>query len=79
MGPRNLAKMESIEMPSQILHAEQDEIISIEDAELLHGACKDTGKVFHRVAAAGHNDIQLRAGPAYFERIAELIARISSS
>ena len=77
MGPRNLAKMGEIELPTLIIHAELDQIIPIQDAELLHEACRDPGKVFFRVPGAGHNDIQFRAAAAYFERISELLARVS--
>ncbi|HUT78336.1 MAG TPA: alpha/beta fold hydrolase [Polyangia bacterium] len=75
-GPQNERKMAKVEAPTLILHAEEDEIIPIRDAELLHAASRDPGVVFFRVPGAGHNDIQHRAGPAYFERIRELLARL---
>jgi pimeloyl-ACP methyl ester carboxylesterase len=75
-GPQSEAKMARISMPTLILHAEDDEIIPIGDAELLAAASADPGIVFFRVPRAGHNDIQHRAGPAYFERIRELLARL---
>ncbi len=76
IGPRNHAKMAEISMPSLILHAERDEIIPFEDAELLFEACRDPGKVLFRVPGAGHNDIQFVAGRAYFDRIGDLLERI---
>jgi pimeloyl-ACP methyl ester carboxylesterase len=75
-GLRNGQKMETVSMPTLIIHAEDDEIIPISEAELNHDACRDPGKRFLRVPRAGHNDIQLRAGAAYFEEIASLLARI---
>lgn len=75
-GPRNLEKMGRVSLPLLILHAENDEIIPIRDAELLHEAARDPDKAFLRVPNAGHNDIQLRAGRAYFDRIAALVARV---
>lgn len=75
-GPRSEAKMASIALPTLILHAEEDEIIPIRDAELLHAASGDPGKVLLRVPRAGHNDISHRAGRAYFDRIRELLARL---
>lgn len=76
-GPRNHAKMRQVGLPLLILHAENDQIIPIEDAELLHEAARDPDRVFHRVPRAGHNDIQYRAGPAYFQRIADLLRRLA--
>ncbi len=74
-GPRNLDKMGRVALPVLILHADNDEIIPIADAELLHGAAQDPDKAFLRVAGAGHNDIQMRAGPAYFSYLAALLER----
>ncbi len=76
-GPGNLRKMASVAQPTLVLHAEHDEIISIRDAELLHGACADPDAEFVRVPNAGHNDIQMRAGVSYFEAIGRLLARVS--
>ncbi len=76
MGPRNHAKMGDVRLPTLVMHAEQDEVIPFEDGEMLHQACQDPGKVFFRVPDAGHNDIQYRAGAAYFERIADLLVRV---
>lgn len=76
LGPRNRDKMAEISLPSLILHAEQDEIIPFEDAEMLYAACRDPHKVLFRVPGAGHNDIQSVAGQAYFERIGDLLQRI---
>jgi len=75
-GPRNLEKMKRVELPLLILHAENDQIIPIKDAELLHEAAQDPDRVFIRIAHAGHNDIQMRAGAAYFEHIGRLLARL---
>jgi alpha-beta hydrolase superfamily lysophospholipase len=74
-GPRNREKMEAVALPTLIMHAEDDEIIPIEDAELLFKANKDAKKVFFRVPRAGHNDIQMRAGDEYFDNIRELLKR----
>jgi len=68
--------MAAISLPTLIIHAEQDEILSIREGELLHGASADPHKAFLRVPHAGHNDIQMRAGASYFDAIRELIGRI---
>jgi hypothetical protein len=75
-GPRNLDKMKRVDLPLLILHAENDQIIPIADAELLHEAAQDPHRVFFRVPHAGHNDIQPRAGAAYFQHIADLLQRV---
>jgi alpha-beta hydrolase superfamily lysophospholipase len=75
-GPGNQTKMATVSLPTLIMHAERDQIISIADGEALHDACADPGVVFYRVPGAGHNDIQLRAGRAYFEAINKLLDRI---
>lgn len=75
-GPGSEAKMARISLPTLIMHAEEDEIIPIGDAELLSAASADPGKVLFRVPRAGHNDISHRAGRAYFDRLRELLARL---
>jgi len=75
-GPASERKMATVCQPTLILHAENDEIIPIRDAELLSGACADPDHEFRRVPNAGHNDIQSRAGVSYFEAIRRLLARL---
>ena len=62
-----------------ILHAENDTIIPIRDAEMLFNACSDSAKVFLRVPHAGHNDIQFRAGRRYFDAIRALLGRLGGT
>lgn len=76
-GPRNREKMEKVSLATLILHAENDTIIPIEDAEMLFAACRDPSKVFLRVPHAGPNDIQYRAGRRYFDAIRALLGRLS--
>jgi len=75
-GPCNLEKMRRVSLPLLILHAEKDQIIPMEDAELLHEAAKDADRAFVRVPYAGHNDIGLQAGDTYFEHIGRLLTRV---
>jgi len=75
-GPRSFEKMAAVVLPTLILHAEQDEILPIEEGEELFEACADPEKAFLRVPNAGHNDIQVRAGESYFEAIRGLLDRI---
>jgi len=75
-GPRNAAKIAACELPTLIMHAENDMIIPVVDAEQLYAASPDPQKVLMRVPNAGHNDIQFRAGDAYFQAMKALLARI---
>ncbi|MBN2496688.1 MAG: alpha/beta hydrolase [Deltaproteobacteria bacterium] len=75
-GPRNLAKMKTVRLPSLVMHAEQDQIIPFAEGQMLFDACQAELKLFFPVAGAGHNDIHLRAGAAYFEQIAALLGRL---
>jgi hypothetical protein len=75
-GPKNQQKMATIRMPTLVLHAENDSIIPIADGDILYQENKDPEKVFIRVPNAGHNDIQIRAGRAYFVAINNLLARV---
>ena len=78
-GPRNGDKIAGVTLPTLIIHAEQDEIISITDGEALHHASADPSKRFLRVPGAGHNDIQLAAGVDYFQAIRELLGRLEDA
>ena len=75
-GPRNLEKIKRVSLPTLVMHAEMDQIIPFEDARLLHAASPDPKKILFPVPRAGHNDIQIRAGAAYFDRIRRLMGRI---
>lgn len=75
-GPRNLEKMKKASLPTLIMHAEMDQIIPFEEAGLLRDASPDSQKQFFPVPQAGHNDIQIRAGAAYFDQIRSLLERI---
>jgi len=75
-GPRNAEKIGRVSMPTLIMHAENDMIIPIADAETLYAASADPGKTLVRVPRAGHNDISFVAGQSYFQAIAGLLDRI---
>jgi alpha-beta hydrolase superfamily lysophospholipase len=75
-GPRNADKIAGVTRPTLLIHAENDQIIPIEDAEILFEASGDPSKELVRVPGAGHNDIQLAAGERYFKAIEKLLARI---
>ena len=67
--------MEAIDLPTLIMHADLDQIISVEDARMLFKACRDPKRDLFIVPAAGHNDIQACAGREYFTCINRLLSR----
>lgn len=75
-GPENLRKMGDVACPTLVMHAENDEIIPFWQGRELHAGAGDPGAAFLAVPAAGHNDIQLRAGASYFEAIGALLGRV---
>jgi len=74
-GPQNELKMGEIYLPTLFIHAEEDEIIPISDAERLFQACRDRGKTLYLVERAGHNDLHAKAGKKYYTTISSLIER----
>lgn len=76
-GPRNVEKMARVQLPTLLLHAEQDQILPMRNAEALYAASADPGCVLVRVPGAGHNDIQARAGQRYFDALGELLGRVA--
>ncbi len=76
-GPQNLKKIESIALPTLIIHAEKDQVIPFTEGEMLIKASADPQKSLFKVPLAGHNDIHDHAGDAYFERIGKLLMRIN--
>ncbi len=75
-GTRNQEKMGNISMPTLILHAEHDQIIPFDDAELLLAANRDPCKVLVKILNANHNDIQIQGGKNYFDAINDLLQRV---
>jgi len=71
----NLDKMKRIEMPTLIIHGEQDDLIPISQAALLHEASPAKRKVFRRFAHAGHNDL-LYYAEEYFEAVGEFLSSL---
>jgi len=69
-GFRNVQKIPLVVKPTYILHAQFDEIIPPESAELLQANCGARSKEFQIVPGAGHNDIISRTGSFYFQAIA---------
>ena len=75
-GPQNELKMADLRLPTLFIHAEDDEIIPILEAERMFAQCRDSGKEFFRVPKAGHNDLQEKSGQSYFDQIRDFLERV---
>ena len=79
-GFRNFGKIRDIGKPTLIIHGQKDEIIPPEDADILLANSGTMRKELMLAAGCGHNDILLRCGEAYFQRIsrfAEMLKRLN--
>ena len=72
-GFDNIGKIESVTVPTLILHGEEDFLIPISDGEALYRNCGSNKKEFISIPGAGHNDIMLRGRQAYFDAIRKLV------
>jgi len=68
-GFNNLLKISNFMKPTLIIHAQNDLIIPISDAENLQSYCGARSKQFQMVPGADHNSIMMVAGKQYFELI----------
>lgn len=75
-GPQNEQKMKELLLPTLFIHAEDDEVIPLVEAERMYQACRDPQKTFYKVPRAGHNDLQAKAGDDYFKHIAAFLERV---
>jgi pimeloyl-ACP methyl ester carboxylesterase len=70
-GFNNLAKIAGIDLPTLIIHGEEDFIIPVEDGRDLYDASPAEEKHLVTVPGAGHNDLMLIGRNAYFGAIAQ--------
>jgi len=72
-GFDNAAKIEKVNQPTLILHAQRDELIPLEQADLLlkHSGARKKEMII--IPGAGHNDILARCGMEYFRTIARFV------
>ncbi|ETR71119.1 MAG: temperature sensitive supressor [Candidatus Magnetoglobus multicellularis str. Araruama] len=75
-GFNNLQKISYFMKPTLIIHAQNDIIIPISDAENLQSYCGARSKQFQMVPGADHNTILMVAGKMYFELIQGFINKI---
>jgi alpha-beta hydrolase superfamily lysophospholipase len=69
-GFQNALKISRVTKPTLILHAQLDELIPLNQADILLKNSGARRKELMVIPGAGHNDIVYRCGQAYFETIA---------
>ncbi|MBI4767834.1 MAG: alpha/beta fold hydrolase [Deltaproteobacteria bacterium] len=77
-GFENASKIAQVTKPTFILHAQFDEIIPLNQADILLKNSGAKRKELVVVPGAGHNDIIARCGRAYFETIARFANSLKS-
>jgi pimeloyl-ACP methyl ester carboxylesterase len=75
-GFDNREAMRRVTMPTLLLHADDDDIIPLEDARLNVEACGAQDKRLVIISGAGHNSIMAYGGRTYWEAIGELLGRL---
>jgi alpha-beta hydrolase superfamily lysophospholipase len=68
-GFGNLLKIEALTKPVLILHAQNDQIIPINEAAELHAQCGSAGKELQTIPGADHNNILQVTGRLFYEVI----------
>lgn len=74
-GFRNSEKIQKVNRPTLIIHAEHDHIIPFSDARILYDACPSDRKTLLEIPGANHNDIFLRGASAYLSAVMDLIKK----
>jgi hypothetical protein len=74
-GFRNQLKISRIRKPTYILHAQHDELIPVQSAEVLQAQCGARSKEFSMVPGADHNTIFERTGRLYFEAVRRFVGQ----
>lgn len=65
----NKAKISSVRIPTLIIHAEQDEIVPLEEGMELYASSGAQNKKLLVIPRAGHNDLMVVGQKTYFETI----------
>ena len=68
-GFGNLKKLSSYSKPILIIHADNDDIIPINEAKMMYDKVKSTNKTLWIIPNANHNNILIHAKISYFEKI----------
>mmetsp|Transcript_15292 Transcript_15292/g.30057 ORF Transcript_15292/g.30057 Transcript_15292/m.30057 type:complete len:344 (+) Transcript_15292:43-1074(+) len=74
---KTLEEMQTVRVPTLIIHGDLDEISPVDQAVSAYRACGSSAKKLARYPRAHHNDTRVVAGNAYFSEI-QLIRRVAS-
>ena len=77
-GFGNDEKIKCFSKPILIIHAENDFLIPINQAEILFTAVSSTNKKFLKIPDAGHNDIFFIGQPEYIQALNELMNTVKN-
>jgi fermentation-respiration switch protein FrsA (DUF1100 family) len=71
----NLSKIGKVQVPLLIFHGDNDETIPYNQGEKLFAAAKDPKK-FQPIQQAGHNNVDIVGGDAYFEIFTDFLGNV---
>ncbi|MBW1709377.1 MAG: alpha/beta hydrolase [Deltaproteobacteria bacterium] len=77
-GLSNIAKIETFEKPTLVIHAEYDHIIPFSNGEALYNACGAENKTFLKIPGANHNDIFFHGMSEYMEAVTALVKQVEN-
>ncbi|MFO7601366.1 MAG: alpha/beta hydrolase [Candidatus Desulfacyla sp.] len=77
-GLGNIEKIQRVDKPTLIIHAELDPIIPFSDGQALYKASPATDKTLLKIAGANHNDIFVRGLSDYMAAISALTRKVSA-
>jgi fermentation-respiration switch protein FrsA (DUF1100 family) len=75
-GFESVRRIAHLRAPLLFLHGDRDDIVPIEQGRALFAAAPEP-KTFEVIAGAGHNDITLVGGAAYFARIGRFLDEVA--
>lgn len=72
-GFENVEKIRGVDVPTLIIHGEEDEIIPVENGKILYDNSAAKRKRLVLIPGAGHNDLLYFGQKPYFDAIRELV------
>eukprot|EP00440_Ansanella_granifera_P027678 gb/GFBE01030070.1/.p1 GENE.gb/GFBE01030070.1/~~gb/GFBE01030070.1/.p1 ORF type:complete len:334 (+),score=56.17 gb/GFBE01030070.1/:1-1002(+) len=75
---RTLEEMGQVQIPTLVIHGDQDEISPVDQAVAAHSACASAAKKLVRYSRAGHNDLRYAAQKEYYREIKGLCESLRS-
>ena len=72
-GFGHLDKMQHVDVPTLVIHGEEDHLIPVTDGMALHRHAESHRKALLTLPGAGHNDLLATDASAYFDAVARLV------